>query len=100
MIIKKSLIKTKAGEKVKSKKVNSSIHVTIGDNGPGISKEMQSKIFEPFITSKERGKGTGLGLWVSYNILEKIGGDLTVESEVGKGTVFTVQIPIVIPEKK
>ncbi len=85
---------------VKSRKVNSSIHVSIGDNGPGISKEMQNKIFEPFITSKERGKGTGLGLWVSYNILEKIGGDLTVESEVGKGTVFTVQIPIVIPEKK
>ena len=85
---------------VKSRKDNSSIHVNIIDNGQGISEEMQSRIFEPFITSKERGKGTGLGLWVSHNILEKMGGTITLESEVGKGTVFTVQIPIVVPEKK
>jgi|LGOV01.1.fsa_nt_gb two-component system NtrC family sensor kinase len=85
---------------VKSRKVNSSIHVSVTDNGPGISKKMQTKIFEPFITSKERGKGTGLGLWVSHNIMERIGGALTLESEVGKGAVFTMQIPIVAPEKK
>lgn len=85
---------------VKSRKVNSSIHVSVTDNGPGISKKMQSKIFEPFITSKERGKGTGLGLWVSHNIMERMEGALTLKSEVGKGAVFTMQIPIVAPEKK
>ena len=85
---------------VKSRKVNSSIHVSVTDSGPGISRKMQSKIFEPFITSKERDKGTGLGLWVSHNIMEKMGGVLTVKSEVGKGAVFTMQIPIVALEKK
>ncbi|MDO9566029.1 MAG: sensor histidine kinase [Candidatus Desulfaltia sp.] len=85
---------------VKSRKVNSRINVSIMDNGPGIAEEMQSKIFDPFITSKEQGKGTGLGLWVSYNIMDKLGGAITLESKVGKGAVFTVQIPIVYPEKK
>lgn len=85
---------------VKSRKVNSRIYVSVTDNGPGISKKMQGMIFEPFITSKERGKGTGLGLWVSHNIMEKMEGALTLKSEVGKGAVFTMQIPIVAPEEK
>jgi len=61
---------------------------------------MQKKIFEPFVTTKSGGKGTGLGLWVSLGIVEKMGGTITVESKVGKGSTFTVKLPIVVPEKK
>lgn len=85
---------------VKSRKVHSRIDVSIMDNGPGITEEMQSKIFDSFISSKEQGKGTGLGLWVSYNIMERLGGTIILESKVGEGTIFTVQIPIVCLEKK
>lgn len=85
---------------IKGKRTNSHIFVSITDNGPGISKDQQKKVFDPFFTTKQNGKGTGLGLWVSYNIMEKLGGIITLESEEGKGTTFTVQIPIVVPEKK
>jgi two-component system NtrC family sensor kinase len=85
---------------IKSRKMGSQIHIRITDNGPGIPEDKQKKIFDPFFTTKETGKGTGLGLWVSYNIIEKMGGGITFRSQAGKGTTFTVQIPIVVPEKK
>jgi signal transduction histidine kinase len=56
--------------------------------------ELLSKIFDPFFTTKEVGKGTGLGLSISYDIVQKHGGEITVESEVGVGTSFTVKLPI------
>ncbi|MFH2046594.1 MAG: ATP-binding protein [Pseudomonadota bacterium] len=79
---------------------NSKISVSVKDNGLGIPKEYQAKVFEPFFTTKQTGKGTGLGLSVSYNIVRNMGGTVTLESEEGKGTTFTVNLPIVIPEKK
>ena len=85
---------------VKSRKIGSQIHVRIADNGPGIPSSQQKKVFDPFFTTKDTGKGTGLGLWVSYNIMEKMGGGLALRSEEKKGSTFTVQIPIVLPEKK
>ncbi|UCF85878.1 MAG: two-component sensor histidine kinase [Desulfobacteraceae bacterium] len=86
---------------VKSQRINSHIAVSMTDNGPGISEKDQRKIFDPFFTTKRtEGKGTGLGLWVSYNIIEKMGGTITLSSQRGKGTTFTVEIPIVVPEKK
>lgn len=85
---------------IKSKKANSHISVVITDNGAGIPKDQQKKIFDPFFTTKQTGKGTGLGLWISYSIIEKMGGAITLNSEVGKGSIFTVEIPIVVPEKK
>ena len=72
----------------------------IKDNGPGIPEDQQKKVFDPFFTTKQTEKGTGLGLWVSYNLVEKLGGAISLRSELGKGTTFTVQIPIVTPEKK
>ena len=72
-----------------------SIWVVISDTGRGIPKENLNKIFEPFFTTKEVGKGTGLGLSITYEIVQKHNGEITVESEVGKGTTFTVRIPIV-----
>ena len=76
------------------------VTVSIIDDGPGIPEDQQKRIFDPFFTTKEAGKGTGLGLWVSYSIIEKLGGKISLKSEVGKGTVFTVEIPIKTPEKK
>ena len=85
---------------VKSKLTKERIDVSITDNGPGIPKEKQRKVFDPFFTTKQAGKGTGLGLWISYNIMEKMGGTITLSSELNQGSTFTVEIPVVIPEKK
>ncbi len=85
---------------IKTQKDDSRIVISIKDNGPGISKENLQKVFDPFFTTKEAGKGTGLGLSASYNIIEKLGGAITVESKLSEGTVFKVKLPIVIPAKK
>ncbi len=85
---------------VNSRQVGPHIHIEVSDNGPGIPEEKQKKIFDPFFTTKETGKGTGLGLWVTHNIVEKMGGAISIRSQEGKGSTFTVQIPIAIPEKK
>lgn len=71
----------------------------IEDNGPGMDKELQSRIFEPFYTTKGRAKGTGLGLSVSYFIIkENHRGDLLVSSEPGKGTTFSILLPTEPPD--
>ncbi|MDZ4678655.1 MAG: ATP-binding protein [Oligoflexia bacterium] len=76
--------------------------VTIRDSGPGISKEDIDKIFDPFFTTKPVGRGTGLGLSITYGIMQKHGGEITVESKKGWGTEFKIKIPIDGPsdEKK
>lgn len=68
------------------------IKISIKDNGHGIPKDKLKHIFEPFYTTKK--KGTGLGLYISYGIIKKLGGDITVQSEEGKGTIFTIEIPV------
>lgn len=68
------------------------MEISIKDNGPGIPKDKLKRIFEPFYTTKK--KGTGLGLYISYGIIKKLGGDIQVESEVGKGTIFKLKIPV------
>ncbi|MDY7032177.1 MAG: ATP-binding protein [Thermodesulfobacteriota bacterium] len=85
---------------VKSQRTNSSIYVSVSDNGQGIPVKKQKNVFDPFFTTKEPGKGTGLGLWVSYSIIEKMGGAIRVESSVGKGSTFTVEVPIVARERR
>ena len=55
---------------------------------------VKNRIFEPFFTTKDVGKGTGLGLSITYDIIKKHNGEITVESEVGKGSTFTVKIPV------
>ncbi len=88
-IEKKGKIKIKTWEK------GGSIWVTVSDTGCGIPRENQSKIFEPFFTTKEVGKGTGLGLSISYEIMQRHKGEISFESKEGKGTTFTIRIPIV-----
>lgn len=70
------------------------ISVAISDSGKGIRKEEIDKIFMPFFTTKEVGKGTGLGLSVSYNIIKNLGGNIEVESIPGKGSTFSIYLPI------
>jgi PAS domain S-box-containing protein len=65
----------------------------IEDNGCGMDARTASRIFDPFFTTKEEGLGTGLGLYISKNLLESVGGSITVKSEIGRGTAFRVVIP-------
>lgn len=65
--------------------------ITVSDTGAGISRDDMEKIFDPFFTTKE--KGTGLGLAIVFNIIKKHGGEIAVESEKGRGTVFTITLP-------
>jgi two-component system NtrC family sensor kinase len=70
------------------------IEIKISDTGSGIVKENIAKIFDPFFTTKDVGKGTGLGLNVAYNIIKKHNGKITVTSEKGYGTTFTILVPV------
>ncbi|MDD5757656.1 MAG: ATP-binding protein [Desulfobulbaceae bacterium] len=67
--------------------------ISIADDGPGIPQDKVKHLFEPFFTTKGK-KGTGLGLFVSYGIVKKLGGMITAESKSGRGTTFTIQIPV------
>jgi signal transduction histidine kinase len=73
---------------------NQVIRIAIQDNGAGIPEKHLSRIFDPFFTTKPPGKGTGMGLSISYGIIQHHGGHITVESELGKGTTFTLELPL------
>ncbi|MGB3212803.1 MAG: ATP-binding protein [Desulforhopalus sp.] len=70
------------------------VRVVIQDDGHGIDSAIIPHIFEPFFTTKETGKGTGLGLSITYGLIKKLGGDITVRSQLDKGTAFTITLPI------
>jgi PAS domain S-box-containing protein len=70
--------------------------ISVSDTGQGIPPEIQDRIFEPFFTTKPVGEGTGLGLAVSFGIVQEHGGRISVESRVGQGSTFTVWLPIVL----
>ena len=73
------------------------VAVDVADNGKGIPVDVLPKIFDPFFSTKEIGKGTGLGLSISYKIIQQHGGRITVESNPGMGTKFTVWLPLQPP---
>lgn len=80
-----------------SRSENDGVTVEVTDNGSGISPAVLPKIFDPFFTTKEIGKGTGLGLSISYQIVKDHGGRIHAESQVGRGTKFTVWLPVKSP---
>ena len=68
--------------------------LSISDTGHGMSEELIDKIFDPYFTTKEQGKGTGLGLAVVYGIVKEHGGDIKVHSEIGRGSTFDIYFPL------
>jgi two-component system NtrC family sensor kinase len=80
--------------KLSTRQEDNGVAVEVADNGSGIPPEVLPKIFDPFYTTKDVGKGTGLGLSISYKIIQEHGGRIDVKSEVGKGTRFTVWLPL------
>ena len=71
------------------------VEITVEDSGCGIPKENLNKIFTPFFSTKPQGKGTGLGLAICRGIIERLGGHISVTSEVGECTIFTIHLPLV-----
>ena len=71
-----------------------SIIISVSDNGTGIPDKVKEKIFQPFFTTKPAGKGMGLGLSLSYDIVKAHGGEINVESKEGEGTVFSINLPV------
>lgn len=76
-----------------SSAASNQVRIVVRDDGAGIPAEILPRIFEPFLTTKETGRGVGLGLAISHSILERHNGSIAVQSEVGKGTTFTVTLP-------
>lgn len=94
-------MKEQKGERkliIKGTREDTSVRLIFQDTGPGISKEIMPKIFNPFFTTKPVGIGTGLGLSVSYGIVKAHGGNLFAESKIGRGTAIYVELPIHLEE--
>jgi signal transduction histidine kinase len=79
--------------RVSSRAEGESYLVEVTDNGGGVPENLREKIFQPFFTTKPTGEGTGLGLSMSYDIVKQHGGELSLESETGKGTTFRIRLP-------
>ncbi len=80
---------------VETRRAGDALHVVVSDSGAGIPAAALPRIFDPFYTTKPVGEGTGLGLAISYDIVRRLGGSISVESEVGRGSRFTVVLPLV-----
>ncbi len=84
--------------RVTAQQTGEKIHITFTDDGPGIAPDLLKKIFNPFFTTKEVGKGTGLGLSICYGIMQEHGGTIWAESEIGQGSTFHIELPILAPD--
>jgi len=83
-----------------SRRSDNEVSVEVSDDGCGISESDMKRVFEPFFTTKSRTGGTGLGLSITYGLVQEIGGKIQVKSTVGKGTRFTIILPLTYIKKK
>jgi two-component system, NtrC family, sensor kinase len=80
--------------KVATRDLGEAVEIRVCDNGTGIPPELRDKLFQPFFTTKPTGEGTGLGLWISWDIVtQQHGGTIAVDSRVGEFTEFTIRLP-------
>ena len=86
--------------RVETEERDGSVVITVADNGIGIKEEHKKRLFEPFFTTKPKGEGTGLGLFLVKRIVESYGGDIHIESQVGKGTVVKVRLQTITADQK
>jgi two-component system, NtrC family, sensor kinase len=95
-LLTNSIQATDAGGKitVSIRSSEEQVSIAVQDNGCGIPEENLTKIFEPFFSTKAVGVGTGMGLYISSGIVTKLGGLMTVDSQPGKGTTFTIALPV------
>jgi signal transduction histidine kinase len=80
--------------KITTKCSNDVVEIRVSDTGIGMKPEVCKRAFESFFTTKEIGKGTGLGLFISYNLITEIDGTIELESELGEGTTVIIRIPL------
>ncbi|UCH50435.1 MAG: PAS domain S-box protein, partial [Chloroflexota bacterium] len=85
---------------IRTEHIDNTIRVSFKDDGPGIAKENLKRIFDPFFTTRETGKGTGLGLSICHGIVTEHGGRIYVESELGKGATFIVELPVITEKER
>jgi len=90
-------IETRGEIRIRTRQQEQEVMVEISDTGKGMTAETLAKLFTPFFTTKPRGQGTGLGLSISRDIVTRQGGRIEVRSEPGKGSTFTVYLPITPP---
>ena len=98
LINAKQAIKDKGEVTISTYQRDGKIHIEFSDTGVGIPKENLKKIFDPGFTTKGVGVGTGLGLSICYQIIQDHLGEIKVQSEVGKGTTFTIILPTNLDE--
>ena len=79
---------------VRTRPESRNVRIEIADDGPGIPREAMARIFTPFFTTKEVGKGMGLGLTITRQVIKQHGGTLEVDSTLGQGTTFTIRLPL------
>jgi two-component system sensor histidine kinase RegB len=89
-----------ADVRVATRTAGDTLVITIADRGCGMTPEVLARAGEPFFTTKEPGEGMGLGLFLTRNLLQRLGGNLTLESSPDVGTTTVVRLPLVRPEKQ
>jgi signal transduction histidine kinase len=94
MTIRTRVAKRGSAQPAAGTSVPDRVEIVFRDSGVGIAPDKIHKIFDPFFTSKDVGQGTGLGLAVSYGIVERHGGSIEVDSTLGEGATFTITLPV------
>ncbi|MGD8210437.1 MAG: response regulator [Desulfobacterales bacterium] len=95
VILKETYLSYEQSQQMVGMKVGRHLELTVKDNGHGMSPQVLERIFEPYYTTKEQGKGTGLGLSVIHGIIKNHGGDISVYSQAGVGSIFRVYLPVI-----